>query len=200
MNIKSRAMFPSRKCVAEGGQVLYEPLLPKTHPLLGPSGRPRPWEQKDLPSPEPWLGVTEPQQASLQPLNSRRSRQSTQHGKGHTEGLGPTGTGVRLSTSPTPNVRHALVGESRRSKSACACVRGQGQGRLRFHTTDSRLPSHHPARSSSCPARGGPQPSPRRTLARPGSSVCPGTSRWSYLTTVAAGRGTRRLFFFFFLG
>lgn len=179
MNIKCRAMFPSRKCVAEGGQVLYKPLLPKIHPPLGPSGGPRPWEQKALPSPEPRLGATEPQQASLQPLNSRRSRQSTQHGKGHTEGLGPTGTGVRLSTSPTPDVRHALVGESRRSKSACECARrGAGQATTSHPRQPPSLPPSCSLILLSC-SGGGPQPSPRRTPARPGSSVCPGTSRWS---------------------
>lgn len=49
-------MFPSRKWVAEGTQVLCEPLLPKLHPPLGPLGGPRPREQKNLPPPEPWLG------------------------------------------------------------------------------------------------------------------------------------------------
>jgi len=51
--------------------------------------------------------------------------------------------------------------------SVCVCVLGEGPGRARFCTTTSRLPSHHPALSSPCPAWAGgrgecPQPSPWR--------------------------------------
>lgn len=74
-------MFPSRKWVVERAQVLCEPLLPKLHPPLGLSGT------------DEVATIQATWRAILQPLNSRRSLQSTRHGKGHTEGEGPRGQG-----------------------------------------------------------------------------------------------------------
>lgn len=95
-------MFPSRKWVAEGAQVLFKPLLPKLHPLLEPLGGQGLGNRRTCRHLSPGSGETEPWRAILQQLNSRCSLQSTQHGKGHTEGLGPWGQGYASSPCLPP--------------------------------------------------------------------------------------------------
>lgn len=160
---RGEVMFPPRKGVAEGGQVLCEPLLPKLHPPLGPLGGPRPREQKNLPPPESRLRqdqapVGSPAATELQMFTSKHTTREGTHRwvRAH----GDRGMPFHLAYPRCQACTGERVTEIKVCVRVCvsACVLREGPGRPRFHTITSCLPSHHSALSSPCPAWAGAVP------------------------------------------
>lgn len=144
MNTKCRVTLPSRKWIAGRVRCCVSLFFPRF--TLGPSGRPRPWEQEDLPSPDP-----QPRgEAAATELQTFTSKHTTQEGT-HRGAWAHGDRGMPFHPA-YPFVRHALVGESQRSESARVCVRREA-GQAMTSQNQQLPPLPRPARSASRPAR-----------------------------------------------
>lgn len=163
-------MLPSRKWIAERDRCYVSLFFPRF--AFGPSGKPRPWEQEGLPPPDP-----KPRgEAAATELQTFTSKHTTQEGT-HRGAMGTGGQGgafpphLPLCQACTGG-RVTEVGER-----VCVCARRKA-GQAMTSQNQQLPPLPRPARSACRPARW-PPTFPLRMLARPSSSICPGTSWWS---------------------
>lgn len=157
-------MFPSRKWVAEGGQVVCEPLLPKLHPPLEPVGGPRPWEQKNLPSLESWprgdrASAGNPAATEVQTFTSKHTTwEGTQR---EVRAHGDRGTPFHLAYPRCQACTGERVMEVQVCVCVCVCVcarRGSGEAKISHHHQLSSLPPFCSLITLSCVGRVGVSP------------------------------------------